>query len=109
MPETLVVYQSGFQLEIRRQLPERIERVTNIIYDLHGEMKVLEDKLWGEGDRARHTLHLSGMSPSASGKRALRVFCTMDEVMETPQTVPRDRSRYTVDTETAWSTHDRYY
>jgi hypothetical protein len=55
----------------------------------------------GEDAKRRLTLHLSGISPSASGRRALSVFCTMEEVMATPQTVPRDRSRYTVDTETA--------
>jgi len=47
------------------------------------------------------TAALSGMSPKAVGSLLLNVLCTIAEVIETPQTVPSDRIRYTVDAETA--------
>ena len=47
------------------------------------------------------TLHLSGTPLRAAGKRAVSVVCTMADVIETPQTVPSERIKYTVDAETA--------
>lgn len=42
-----------------------------------------------------------GTSARALGNFALRVFCTMDAVRATPQTLPNERIKYTVDAETA--------
>ena len=44
-----------------------------------------------------------GTPRKADGKRFVRVVCTMADVAETPQTVPNDRMRYTVEADTAWS------
>lgn len=49
------------------------------------------------------TFHLSGTPLRASERPELNVFWIMADVMATPQTVPRERTRYTVDAETAWS------
>jgi hypothetical protein len=40
-----------------------------------------------------HTSHLFGTSLRASGNLTLSVVCKMAEVIETPQTVPRDLMR----------------
>lgn len=50
-----------------------------------------------------NTFHLLGTPDKAAGNPLLNVFCRMADVMATPQTVPKERIRYTVDAETAWS------
>ena len=57
--------------------------------------------LRGKGEGV--TFHLSGIPGSAPGKPDLRVLWTIADVIATPQTMPRDRIRYTVDAVTAWS------
>lgn len=42
-----------------------------------------------------------GIPRKANGKRVVRVVCTMADVTETPQTVPKDLMRYTVEADTA--------
>ena len=51
----------------------------------------------------RRTCALWGTFPSASGSLVFNVVCTMAAETATPQTVPIDRIRYTVEEETAWS------
>lgn len=48
-----------------------------------------------------HTRSLSWISPKASGRRTLSVVWTIAEVIATPQTDPSERTRYTVDADTA--------
>lgn len=53
------------------------------------------------GEAKTRTFNLSGISPSASGRRTLKVVWTIADVIATPHTVPSDRTRYTMDADTA--------
>lgn len=63
--------------------------------------------LFGPGQKQSRrwdcTFHLSGIPVKASARPDFRVFWIIADVMATPQTLPRERIRYTVDAETAWS------
>jgi hypothetical protein len=51
--------------------------------------------------RERLTSFSYGIPRKADGKRFVNVVCTIADVAETPQTVPNDRIRYTVEADTA--------
>ena len=57
--------------------------------------------------RDRLTSFSYGMPRRADGRRFVNVVCTIADVAETPQTVPNDRIRYTVEADTAWSNDDQ--
>lgn len=106
--QTLVVDQPGAELQIRGQRPEGVDRVSDLVNDLGSEQaeSAKNQVTWmhtahfkegkeqdATGCKKGRTLHLSGISPKASGRRTLSVVCTMAAVIETPQTVPRERMR----------------
>jgi hypothetical protein len=49
------------------------------------------------------TFNLSGTPDNALGSREERMFCIMVDAAATPQTLPIERKRYTIDVETACS------
>jgi hypothetical protein len=49
------------------------------------------------------TLSLPGTPDKATGNLAAKVFCIIEDEAATPQTVPMERKRYTIDVDTACS------
>lgn len=70
--------------------------MSNIVDDLC-DISILDKDFATESP----TWSLFGTPASAPGSRQLSVFWTIDAVIATPHTLPRERTRYTVDAETA--------
>lgn len=117
VPNTIVVHVLYLELNLGREVAERTNRVSDLVDNLDRAAQEREanvSKLLSTGELIKEdsgcasqkqglTFHLFGTSPKASGRRTLSVVCKMADVIETPHTVPRDRTRYTVEAETAWS------
>ena len=97
--QTVVIDETSSQLCFWRKVVDRFHRVSDLIDHLQRNQYGLPFRM----TEHRLTSFSYGTPRNADGKRFVKVVCTMADVAETPQTVPKDRMRYTVEAETAWS------
>lgn len=100
--ESVVVDVARLELHVRGQRLDGRDGVSDFVNDLRRALASVFSSLF-PASHSQHstahrkekgrTLHLSGISPKASGSRMLSVVCTMAEVMATPYTVPSERTR----------------